>query len=259
MKRIQMHTTQGLMALVFSLLLLSACGNETTSVLSEKEDAPVSDGEVEIKTTYWDGTQNIRSQVSYVDGLKEGLAVQYYRNGNKQMEIQYYNDIKEGITRVYYEDGMLYRETPYEAGLITGIQKIYHPNGAVAAEIPYREDWPGIGLKEYTTKGSDVTDNPKIEFEHVNLLKSKNIYRVYIQFEGANRSPQFWFGKPIDGQFIDPNKNIPIAKEKGRFFLEFELEPGERLKKEIDIIGEMKSKYKNPYVAAATLKLDIAN
>ena len=247
-------------ALLFVLLSLSACQMDIKKYTEEKKkEEETAAGGTEVKTTYWDGTQTVRSRVQYLNGKKEGLAEQFYRNGNKQMEIAYSNGEKEGMTRVFYEDGKLYRETPYVNGLIEGVQKIYHPNGIVAAEIPYREDWPGIGLKEYDTKGNEITEEYSIDFEHVNMLKKKNLYRVYINFNPGSSSSEFWFGQPVDGIYIDPEDHVAIAKEKGRYFLEFEVEPGYRLVKDVHIIGERKSNYKNPYVAKATLSLDIVN
>lgn len=210
-------------------------------------------------TTYWDGGSAVRSQVNYQNGIKHGVARQFYRNGKQQMEINYSNGSREGITRVFYEDGALYRESPYVNDLLTGIQRIYHPNGQVAAEIPHREGEPGIGLREYNTKGVEVTESPKILFKVDNKLKSKNKYIVYLSFEGKNRAPEFWFGSPVEDAFLDTEEHVAIAREGNRYYVEYEVPQGRRLITTLEVIGQMKSKYKNPYLAAATLEIDVAN
>ena len=246
-------------ALLAGLLVCTSCdfiksphqGGETA-----EEEISGKDG---LQTSYWEDGRSVRSQVNYQNGIKHGQARQFYRNGKQQMEINYVNGSREGITKVFYEDGNLYRESPYVNDQLNGIQLIYHPNGQVAAEIPYRNDEPGIGLKEYNAKGDDVSDSPKIIFTVDNQLKAKNKYIVYLSFEGKNRAPEFWFGAPIEGRFLDTSEHVPIAKEGNRYYVEYEVPQGRRLITTLEVIGQMKSKYKNPYLAAGTLEIDVAN
>ena len=38
------------------------------------------------------------SKVTYHNGKKQGIALNYYENGNVQLEMQYKNDVKDGLT-----------------------------------------------------------------------------------------------------------------------------------------------------------------
>ena len=53
---------------------------------------------------YFDYTTNIKSECFQLNGKKEGIYREYYKNGKLYYEINYINNKKEGIYKKFYEN-----------------------------------------------------------------------------------------------------------------------------------------------------------
>ena len=47
-------------------------------------------------------------------------------------------------------------------GKAEGMRISYYKNGKVMAEVPYKDDYPGLGIKEYSQNGKPEKDLPDI-------------------------------------------------------------------------------------------------
>ena len=80
------------MKLIIPILLLSllgavACGDETKS---------------ETKTIYYPGEKQIKQQIEYKKGKKNGLFIDYFRNGIVKAKQHYLNDTLDDSTILYH-------------------------------------------------------------------------------------------------------------------------------------------------------------
>ena len=76
---------------------------------------------------YYYESGNLKSEIPYKNGEKEGIGKWYYENGNIRREIPYGK--VDGIVKKYYESGNLEREIPYKNGEREGIGKWYYESG----------------------------------------------------------------------------------------------------------------------------------
>jgi hypothetical protein len=139
--------------LLISILIFSCSTNSEKT----KEDP-------NIKKTYReDGS--LLSSYTMKNWKYDGIAYNYYKNGNVLYEFHYVNGLKEGNVKRYYEDGKLYSETPYLHDTIDGVRKIYYKNSIVSSEIPYKKGNLEPGLKEYY-------DNGKLKTQEISIIAS---------------------------------------------------------------------------------------
>ena len=64
-----------------------------------------------------------------MDGVKEGLWVTYYANGNKRSEGHYKKGKKDGFWTLYHPNGVKSSEANFVEGKYTGPYTSYHDNG----------------------------------------------------------------------------------------------------------------------------------
>jgi len=89
-----------------------------------------------IRRTYYESGE-LKSEIPYENGKKEGMVRVYYKSGKLMQDDPYKNDKKEGIAKAYYESGELKAEAPYKNDKYEGIARIYHKNGNLWKERPF--------------------------------------------------------------------------------------------------------------------------
>ncbi len=192
----------------------------------------------------YDSFGNLKTLVTYDNGVKHGLSVLYYPDGKPQLEMTYVRGNREGISRKYYKSGRLYAETPYEDDKLTGIRKTYYRNGRLQSEMPYWRSLPGKGLKEYYTNGNVKELNPRITF-------SSKGGRFWVSTNYACRSKMFYLGFLINDQYLNEKGDmvVPLPQEDGKFYIDKgrDKEPG------ISVICACKTKSGNPLIFSTKL------
>ena len=146
----------------FLLLLLSgafACKtnlNIDTSAQKEEKNGL-------LHTYNEDGS--ISSSIFYKDNLRNGLAKDFYEDGSLRAEIEYLQGIKHGAAKWYYKKGNLYRLTHYKNGQRHGIQRKFYEEGGLISNAEFFENYPGMGLKEYSKSGNERKSRAEIRVE----------------------------------------------------------------------------------------------
>ena len=69
-------------------------------------------------STYPNGQK--KREVSFVNGLSEGVATGWHENGQKEKEITFVNGLQEGVDTKWYESGQKKSELTYVNGLGEG-------------------------------------------------------------------------------------------------------------------------------------------
>ena len=65
-----------------------------------------------------------RCVINYINGLKNGMSIHYYRRGNLFQTSEYLNDKKHGKTIEYFNDGSIYQITIYQNGILISEEKV---------------------------------------------------------------------------------------------------------------------------------------
>lgn len=66
-----------------------------------------------------DGTGRLISEVTYVDGLQNGVGREWYESGKLRSESQFMHGSKHGLSKNWYEDGRLASEAEYQYSIKT--------------------------------------------------------------------------------------------------------------------------------------------
>lgn len=107
-------------------ILLSSCQSKVTKVSKVINGqlivAEYKMGKLHGTVMYYDLNGNLRSTCHYVDGIKEGLAINYYYSGKVKDSVTYRDNEKMGEYSLYDERGNLTYKSYYIAGTSVGPQ-----------------------------------------------------------------------------------------------------------------------------------------
>ncbi len=176
----------------------------------DKQNTPTktqSENKVQVQKRY-DEAGKLMSDAEIVNGLYQGVAHNYYKNGNVHSVIYYELGKKVGVSTWFYESGKPYRETPYKQGKVDGIQKKYYENGDLMAEIPYSQNILQPGTKEYSKTGRLIETPLSVK---IDIIKDANHKPgTLIKVGGADLE------KIIDytAYFINNNEKTWLTAEK---------------------------------------------
>jgi antitoxin component YwqK of YwqJK toxin-antitoxin module len=81
------------------------------------------------KDFYDEAKTQVKSEINFVNGKREGSAKTFYENGKTKQEATFKDDKKVGPYTEYYDNGNKKLECIYVNGFISGIYKEYHSNG----------------------------------------------------------------------------------------------------------------------------------
>ena len=187
------------------------------------------------------------SEIKYHNYRKHGLAIGYYRNGNKHTQVTYDQGLKHGPAMIYYETGKPYRETIYHYGINHGMRKMYRQNGNLFAEIPFHHGHPGMGLKEYNLEGKVKTIYPELVIEGFDSTDINGQYTVHAFFEDRSRKAEFYMGELLQGKYLHDDLK-PLEATQGKVSLVYHVNPGTSVSTTINIIGVHTTRLRSPRV-----------
>ena len=163
-------------------------------------DTTVSKDFTGIKKQYNNG--KVLKEVTFINGIKNGLCSNYYDDGRLKRTIIYSNDLKTDTAKWYYPEGMVYRATPYVNDVIQGVQTKYYKNGRKQAELPYNMGLRMPGLKEYYEDGRMVIGIPSIKSEiSAGMWDEEGILKVVVKLDNNSTNVKFYRGGLSDGAF----------------------------------------------------------
>jgi hypothetical protein len=162
---------KGKLQCLLFLLLSVACGLET-----EHKNLVVKK----------DNEGNVVSEITYLnDTLMHGSAKYYYKNGNVKEEINYDSGLKNGWHIRYFENGRVKSKVPFKKGLREGTSQWYFPNGKVSEEANWLNNKPFGNSIFYYENGSVETFNCFDFQEHNRYLIKYDINKKKIREEGT--------------------------------------------------------------------------
>lgn len=132
--------------MVIFILLFASCGKPREVNIKDTEEKDgityvkgESKGFTGIIKDYYDN-ENLKIEMTFKAGKKDGSSKIYYENGNLKVEGNYKDNKLEGLSKRYYENGNLEIEVSYKDGKADGISKTYYPNGNLKVEVLFKDD-----------------------------------------------------------------------------------------------------------------------
>ncbi len=86
----------------------------------------------------WHKNGKLSVEANFNNGLQVGRMNQWYANGQLQTEMNYKNDTLNGPYRMWHEDGQLWFEHNIKNGLTDGLQRYWYENGQLQSEENYK-------------------------------------------------------------------------------------------------------------------------
>ncbi|MGB1103361.1 MAG: toxin-antitoxin system YwqK family antitoxin [Crocinitomicaceae bacterium] len=90
---------------------------------------------------------------SYQNGVKEGLTMKYWTNGNMKFRAEYKDGIYHGAVEEWYENGQVFNRFTYKDGHENGRQQSWRPDGSLKANYEVK------GGRKYGLTGSKNCSN----------------------------------------------------------------------------------------------------
>jgi len=180
------------------IVIASSCGGGTGDSGGRKKAGHVPD-------TGYTGVKNyIRNdvkvkEVTYKNGVKEGMTRTFYQGGVVEQDIPYVGDKKNGLAKWYYPDSKLFRVTPYVNDTISGTQIQYYKNGNVKAKMEFVDGKRKPGLEEYNMDGSMVTGYPEVTYRVNDLYREKGMYKLFIEMSDMAENVRYYRGDLVGG------------------------------------------------------------
>lgn len=226
---------------VFSIHLFS-CSETSTPEQNEPQEGTVVNGK---KNGLFITEKNdkVANKINYKDGVRHGLAQDFYESGNLRSDIMYVEGKKHGEAIFYHADGVTpYRINSYINGKREGVQYKYHKNGELLSQVEYFDNHPGKGLIEYSQSGREKELKVKIITEE-KKVRGKKVLRVHI----SNKSQKvaFYIGSLTGGKFLNHKlTSIDVGKGYG------ELDLSKYKGQDITITANYQTRYSNDYISS---------
>lgn len=151
--------------------------------------------------------KNIKSIISYKNGLKDGIFIDYYYGGSKTKKIENYkNGKKNGEFTNFYENGNIKSKEYYKNSIKDGKHTYYQIDGKLESELIYKDGKAYGKVKIRDSKGNvdkieEYKGNIKevYEYNSKGKISSKEIYRnnEYIERYSYSTTGKLWYKKDV--------------------------------------------------------------
>jgi hypothetical protein len=189
--------------IILTLLFISACsgkGDAKKNLQTETEISSVPDtGFTGIKQ--YMSRQLLIKEVTFRNGVREGLMKSFYQNGKLRQTFWYENGLREDSAKWYYEDGQVFRSTPYKNDTIEGTQKQYYKNGRLKALLSYKKGLRTPYLEEFTQDGKLVGGYPQLVVNTRDEYRTKGLFRITLGLSDKSEKVKYFLGDFSNGVF----------------------------------------------------------
>lgn len=199
----------------------------------------------------------VMSEINMKDGNMHGLCKYYFPSGNIHTEYLYDNGKLHGELKQYYENGQPYKVVPYTQGKIDGIEKTYKSDGKLLAEVPYKDGQPGIGVKEYGSKGL-FKNNPTIVVEEIDHMLRNNEYILKIYLSDKSTNVEFYLGELTEGKYLN-EKLTSIITKRGVGEMKYTMPPNSFIMDKLNIVAKRTSYQGVAFVTQTKFNVSIEN
>ena len=159
-------------------------------------------------------TSELYRETDFVNGLKHGKTVLYYKNGGVQQERPYVNDVCEGLVKAFHENEALSIEVNFVNNKREGLYKEYYENEVLRIEENYVNN-----KLEGLSKVYDENGELKSQSNWINGVKEEQ-KEVYLpsapELEGAESKVKYNFEKNAS-EFNDVKEILEFLNSDKQF------------------------------------------
>ena len=246
-------------AIVIALILsftLSGCifmpgaVDELDEILKAAKESPDVDRKLKQKKFtgekkyYYENSKQLKTIIPYVEGYRQGKAINYYKDGVVCLETNYKRGLKDGEYIWNYENGKPYRVVHYAQDILQGTYQEFQRGGQLKFEASFYSGYPCVGFKEFEAKGN--LKKPReltITDKGVNTQLMVHTYTVSID-DTDLEDIRFYIDGLVDGKCFDMEATKGSLQTQGNIgTLEIPIEKGKVLDVEVDIVAIGETKY----------------
>lgn len=156
------------------------------------------------------------SEVTFKNGVREGLTKTFYQSGRLQRTFWYENGLRQDSSCWFYEEGQLFRTTPYKNDTLDGIQKQYYRTGELKAEIGYKNGYRTDYFREFNRDGKLVKGYPELVVDTEDKYAANGTYRLTLQLTDPKTDVKFFRGDFLNGAYDTTRvKRVRTSANKG--------------------------------------------
>ena len=124
-----------------------------------------------------------RALFQFLKGEREGLAITWHENGQKQSEGSYKNGKSDGLATYWYEHGQKEQEANWKDGKQDGLTTHWYENGQKKEEVNWKDGkQDGLGTHWHEDGWKKIEQNFKDGKDHgVGIIYDKNGNQTSIQ------------------------------------------------------------------------------
>jgi antitoxin component YwqK of YwqJK toxin-antitoxin module len=177
-----MKIFSGIMVIILTALFISGCGGKGGG----KKESQIASDTISVTDTGFTGIKKYMSgqlivkEVTFKNGVREGLMKSFYQTGEVRQTFWYINGLREDSAKWYYQEGQVFRSTPYLHDTIDGIQKQFYKNGRIKAKLGYMKGFRTPFLEEFTQNGKLVSGYSQLVVSTKDEFNSKGIYKIIL-------------------------------------------------------------------------------
>jgi MORN repeat variant len=244
--------------ILVALILLGCSKPEKKTIDTGDETSTGPNGETIVRTKF--PTGQVKQEVIFKDGVKNGVARTFDKDGSVILELPYVNNKREGVSKKYYAGGVLAQSTEYKDDLMHGIQTRYRGNGNLMSEARYEFDFPCADLKEYLENKSLKKKYPAINVEIENKVKSTGIYLIRISLSERARNIKFYKGKlSATGCMFTGVEYVLKNETSNTGEISYYLPKGSFVSEELNIIATYETLMGNTMILQKKIKVAVNN
>jgi len=250
-----MKKISGALFLILALLFIAGCNGKRTV----KKEPQTGNDTVSVPDTGYTGIKQYMSgqlivkEVTFKNGVREGLMKSFYQNGRLYQTFWYKNDLREDSAKWYYPGGQVFRSTPYHRDTIDGIQKQYYMNGRLKAKLGYKNGLRTLYFEEFTKEGKLVGGYPELVVNIKDEYLAKGIYRVSLELSDKSTKVKY-FRADITNDVFDTAHCKPINSIKGIGHLDLK-KTGSPKSGSVGVIAQILTNFGNNYLVYKKIAL----
>ncbi len=236
------------------ILLLGLAGGCNTGKPGKEENSADADSlSTADSVVQYFSNGKLLKEVSFKNGVRNGLTKTYYPGGQLYQTFWYRNDLREDSSGWYFLEGQLFRSTPYVHDTIDGIQRQYYRTGRIKAKIGYSKGLRTRHFEEFLTDGKLVKGYPEIVASVTDNYSSSGRVRIDLTLSDNSKKVKFLRGEFNDGRY-DTARLVTIRTTDGRGILELKKTSAPQ-SPYVNIIAEITTGFGNRYIAEKKIEL----
>jgi hypothetical protein len=189
--------------IILTIIFVTSCNGKG----GNKKDSASANDTITVPDTGFTGINKYMNggrlfkEVTFKNGVKQGLMKTYYPSGKVRQTFWYENGIRQDSARWFFEEGQLFRTTPYKNDTVDGIQIQYYRTGRLKAKIGYSKGLRTPYFEEFTPEGKAIGGYPQLIVNTIDEYKTKGVYKIKLELSDKSTKVRYYRGDFSSGVF----------------------------------------------------------